>query len=149
MATGDGDAPTTPSVDSPMLNQAQEMVCCLFNQSQILDKCQVRVAQAMGTAVSKHSTQLFLPFMSYLSDVSGTVEAWHAKIMVLCPEMAHCDYNTYHNCAVDIWEKTREYFGKLRDLNAILDQRHQLPNPSRLSNPATSMIREWDCPLIH
>ena len=47
--TGSGDAPTTLPPDAPMLNQAQEMVCCLFN----LDECWIPMAQAVGMAVSK------------------------------------------------------------------------------------------------
>ena len=38
-ATGGGDTPAIPSRDPPTVNEAQEMVCRLFNQSKILDKC--------------------------------------------------------------------------------------------------------------
>ena len=136
MATSGGDAPTTPPVNSPMLSQAREIVCCLFNQSKILDECWVQVAQAMGMAVSRHSTQLFLPFTSYLSTISDTVEAWRTKIMVLHLEMANCDYDTYHNRAADIWEKMREYFGKLCDLNMTLEQQTSTPKPIQTVKPS-------------
>ena len=136
MTTGGGDAPTTPPVNSPMLNQAREMVCRLFNQSKILDDCRVRVAQAMGLAVSRCSTQLFFPFTSYLSSVFDTVEAWNMKIMMLHLEMANCDYDTYRNCAVEIWEKTGEYFGKLHDLNTTLEQQTLTPKPIQTIKPS-------------
>ena len=97
----------------------------LFNQSKILDECRVQVAvqvaQAMGTAVSRCSTQLFLSFMSYLSSVSDAIESWHMKITVLHPEMVNCDYDTYCNCAAEIWEKMWEYFRKLCGLNTTLE----------------------------
>ena len=133
---GSANASTTPPVHSPTLNQAQEMVCHLFNQSKILDECRVRVAQAGGMAVSRHSAQTFLPFMSYLSTISNTVEAWHTKITVLCLEMANCDYDTYRDCVAEIWEKTREYFGKLRDLNTTLEQQTSTPKPMQTIKPS-------------
>ena len=65
--TGGGDPPTSLPTNSPTLNQACEMVCHLFNQSKILDKCRTHVVQAMSTAASQRSAELSLPFMSYLS----------------------------------------------------------------------------------
>ena len=41
MTTGEGDAPDKPFADAQMLNQVREIVSHLFNQSRILDKCQV------------------------------------------------------------------------------------------------------------
>ena len=115
---------------------AQEIVCHLFNQYKILDECRVRVAQAMGMAVSQCSTQLFLPFTSYLSPVYDTVEAWCMKITMLCPKMANCDYDTYRNCVAEIWEKTQEYFGKLHDLNTTLEQQMSTPKPIQTIKPS-------------
>ena len=132
-------------MDTPTLNQVREIVCHLFNQSKILDECRVQVVQAVSKAISKLGTQLFLPFMSYLSDVSDVVESWCRKITVLCPEMAHCDYDTYHNCVANIWEKTREYFGRLCDLNTVLEQQ---TTTAKLSNPTTNLILGWDHPTI-
>ena len=103
----------------------------------------------MGVTVSKHSTQLFIPFTSYLSDISDAVKSWRAKIMVLHPEMAHCNYDTYRNCAADIWEKTNEYFGKLHDLNVTLAQQMSTPKPTWPSNLVTNTIQGWDHPQIH
>ena len=89
-ATSTGDATTNSPKDPPTINEAWEMVCHLFNKSRILDECQVRVAWAVAAAVSKHCTQLFVPFMSHLSDVTDAVDSWHTKITVIHPEMAHC-----------------------------------------------------------
>ena len=74
-ATGGGDPSNKPQVDVQTLNQAREMVFHLLKQSKILDECQVRVAHAISTAVSRHTTQLFQPLTSYISDVSDAVEA--------------------------------------------------------------------------
>ena len=93
--TGGGHAPDEPFVDVQTLNQAREIVSRLFNQSRILDKCHVRVAQAVSKAVSKRSTQLFQPFTTYISNVSNAVDAWRRNVTLIRPEMAHCDYDTY------------------------------------------------------
>ena len=73
MMTGEGDAADKPSVDAQMLNQVREIVSCLFNQSKILDKCQVRVTQAISKAIAKCSAQLFQPFTSYVSYIADAV----------------------------------------------------------------------------
>ena len=90
----------------------------------------------MSTAASQQSAELSLPFMSYLSAVLDTVEAWHTKIMVLHLEMANCDYNTYRGCAADIWKRMQEYFGKLRDLNMALEQRMSAHKPTQSVKPS-------------
>ena len=90
----------------------------------------------MGVTVSKHSTQLFIPFTLYLSDIFDAVKSWRAKIMVLHPEMAHCNYDTYRDCAADIWEKTNEYFGRLHDLNVTLAQQTSTPKPTWAIKPS-------------
>ena len=120
--TGSGDLPTSLPANAATLNQAQEMVCHLFNQSKILDECQIHIAQAVSTAASKLSAELSLPYMSYLSAISDAVEAWHMKITALHLEMANCDYKTYHGCAADIQKRMQEYFGKLHDLDTALEQ---------------------------
>ena len=51
--TGGSDPPTSLPANSPMLNQAHDMVCRLFNQSKILDKCRTHVAQAVSTTASQ------------------------------------------------------------------------------------------------
>ena len=58
------------------------------------------------------------------------------KIMVLCPQMAHCYYDTYHDCTADIWEKKNEYFGRLHDLNATLVQQTSTPKPVQAIKPS-------------
>ena len=55
--------------------------------------------------------------------------------MMLHLEMANCDYNTYRNCVADIRGKTREYFGKLCDLNWALEQQMSTPKPVQTINP--------------
>ena len=101
-ATGGDDASNEPQVDVQMLNQVREMVFHLLKQSKILDKCQVWVAHTISTALSRHTTQLFQPFTSYISDVSDAVKAWHTKVMLIHPEMSHCSYDTYHACSASI-----------------------------------------------
>ena len=151
-ATVGGDTLTSSSLNSPMVNQACEIVCCLFHQSKILDECRVRVARAVGKAVSEHSTQLYLPFTSYISSVSDAVEVWHMRIMVIHPEMAHCDYDMYCICAVDIIEKTQEYFGRLQDLNTILKQQMTTPKPVQTVKPSSDhdsgMGSSSDSPVV-
>ena len=120
--TGGGDTSNEPLVYVQMLNQVREMVFRLLNQSKILDECQVRVAQPISKAVSKHTTKLFQPFTLYIADVSYMVETWHKKVMLICPEMAHCNYNTYCACSASVRERTNEFFRKLWDLNTHLDQ---------------------------
>ena len=56
--------------------------------------------------------------------------------MVLHPEMANCDYNTYCSCAADIRKRTEEYFRKLRDLNAGLEQRMSACKPTQPVKPS-------------
>ena len=101
---GSSDPPTSLPVNSPMLNQAHQMVCHLFIQSNILDECRVCLAQAVSTAASQQSTELSLPFMSYLSAISDAVEAWHTNGPISGD--ANCDYNTYRGCAADriLWK---------------------------------------------
>ena len=89
-------------IDMQTLNQAMEMVFCLLKQSKILNKCRVWVAQAVSKAMSRHTTQLFQPFTTYISDVSDAVEVWHRKVMLVCLEMAHCDYDTYCTCSASV-----------------------------------------------
>ena len=120
--TGGGDTSNEPLVDVQTLNQVREMVFHLLNQSKILDECQVLVAQAISKAMSKHTTKLFQPFTSYIADVSDVVETWHRKVMLICPEMAHCNYDTYRACSASVQERTNEFFRKLQDLNTHLDQ---------------------------
>ena len=137
-ATGSGDNLTTSSVNFLMVYQAREIARHLFNQSKILDECRLRVAWAIGKAVSERSTQLYLPFTSCVSSVSNTVEVWCTKIMVIHPEMAHCDYDTYCLCTADIREKTQEYFGRLWDLNTILEQQTTTPKPVQTIKPSSN-----------
>ena len=120
--TGGGDASNEPQVDIQTLNQAREMLFCLLKQSKILDKCRVQVARAIGSAVSRLTTQLFQPFTSYISNVSDAVEAWCTKVTLIHPEMSHCSYDTYCACSASIRERTNEFFGRLQDLNTTLDQ---------------------------
>ena len=112
MMTGGGDTPNEPFIDVQTLNQAREIVSHLFNQSRILNECWVQVAQAVSKAISKCSTQLFQPFTTYISDVSDGVEAWHRNVTLICPEMAHCDYDTYHSYSASVREKMNEFFWK-------------------------------------
>ena len=107
-----------------------------FNQSKILDESRICVAQALGTAASQRSTELSLPFTSYLLAVLDAVEAWCMKIMVLHPEMANCDYNTYLGCAAYIWKRMEQYFRKLRDLNMALEQWTLARKPTQPIKPS-------------
>ena len=100
--TSGSDTSNKPLVDIQMLNQVREMVFYLLNQSKILDECRVRVARAISKAVSKHTTKLFQPFTTYISDVSNAVETCCRKVMVIRPEMAHCDYDTYRTCSASV-----------------------------------------------
>ena len=50
--------------------------------------------------------------------------------------MANCDYDTYHDCEAEIWEKMREYFGKLCDLNTTLEQQTLTPKPIQTIKPS-------------
>ena len=134
--TGGSDPPTSLHANSSMLNQVREMVCCLFNQSKILDECRTHVAQAMSTAASQRSAELSLPFTSYLLAMLDAVEAWRTKIMVLHPEMANCDYNTYRSCAADIRKRMEEYFRKLCDLNTTLEQQTSARKPTQPVKPS-------------
>ena len=134
-ATAGSDATTNSLRDPPTINEVWEMVCHLFNKSRILDECQARVAWAVAAVVSKHHTQLFVPFTSYLSDVTDTVESWCTKITVIHPEMAHCSYETYHECTANIWEKTNEYFRRLHNLNTTLVQQTAVPELTQAVKP--------------
>ena len=134
--TGSGDVPTSLPANTATLNQAHEMVCHLFNQSKILDECRICVVQAVSTAASQRNAELSLPFTSYLSAVSDAVEAWRTKITVLHPEMANCDYNTYHGCEADTGKRTEEYFGKLCDLNMALEQWTSARKPTQPVKPS-------------
>ena len=114
------------------------MVFHLLKQSKILDECWVRVARPISMAVSKHTTQLFQPFTSYISDVSDAVKAWRMKVTLIRPEMAHCNYDTYRVCSASVRERTNEFFGKLWDLNTCLDQQ-MLPTKPDQQNPVQSI----------
>ena len=70
--------------------------------------------------------------------MSDAVEAWRMKIKVLHPEMANCDYNTYHSSAAHIWKRMEEYFGKLHDLNMALEQRMSARKPTQPIKPSNS-----------
>ena len=102
MVSGGSDTSNTPPVDMQTLNEVREMVFCLPNQSKILDNCGIWVAQTISKAISKCTTQLFEPFTSYISDISDAVKAWQRQVMLIHPEMAHCDYKTYHACSASI-----------------------------------------------
>ena len=102
MVTDGGSTSNEPLMDMQTLNQVREMVFRLLNQSKILDKCRVRVAQAVSKAMSKCTTKLLQPFTTYISDVSDAVETWCRKVTLIHPEMAHCDYDTYHACSASV-----------------------------------------------
>ena len=98
------------------------MVFHLLNQSKILDECLVQVAQAISKAMSRRTTQLFQPFTTYISGVSDAVKAWHRKVTLIHPEMAHCNYDTYRTCSGSVQERMNKFLGKLWDLNTHLNQ---------------------------
>ena len=102
MVTSRDDASNEPLVDTQTLNQAREMVFHQLKQSKIVNECRVWVAHTISTVVSKCTTQLFQPFTSYISDVSDEVKTWRRKVMVICLEMAHCNYETYCACFTNV-----------------------------------------------
>ena len=92
--TSGGDTPTTLPVNTPMLNQAQEMVCRLFNQTKILDKCRICVAQVVGTKCWTLSSIYILPFSHFQcsgsfaceddDSASGDGQLWLQHLSWLC-----------------------------------------------------------------